>query len=177
MPQFHTAAGTFSHADEKSLYPRFPRVTFGQAVAVGLGAGLVGALSMAVTNQVEQTFTHRPASYVPGRTIATHLGISDTFGRHPDILNHVHHFGMGLMAGPVRAIMSYYGIIGPVASFMHTGIRIMMDQVVENTAGVSALPWTWPINEQVIDCVHKGVYALVTGYICDRVVRGVDWFN
>lgn len=44
MPQFHTAAGTFSHADEKSLYPRFPRITFGQAVAVGLGAGLVGAL-------------------------------------------------------------------------------------------------------------------------------------
>jgi hypothetical protein len=42
---------------------------------------------------------------------------------------------------------------------------------------VSNLPWTWPINEQVIDILHKGVYALVTGYITDRVVRGVDWFN
>ena len=92
-------------------------------------------------------------------------------------MNHLHHFGMGIMGGPVRAIMSYYGIIGPVASFMHTGIRIMMDQIVENTAGVSSLPWTWPINEQVIDIFHKSVYGIVVGYLCDRMVRGVDWFN
>jgi hypothetical protein len=25
--------------------------------------------------------------------------------------------------------------------------------------------------------LHKGVYALVTGYICDRIIRGVDWFS
>ncbi len=73
--------------------------------------------------------------------------------------------------------MAYYGVIGPVASFLFTGLRIAADQVAENTAGTSALPWTWPINEQVIDLLHKGVYALVTGYICDRAVRGVDWFN
>lgn len=53
----------------------------------------------------------------------------------------------------------------------------MMDQAVETTAGVSSFPWTWPINEQVIDVVHKGVYALVVGYMCDKMVRGVDWFN
>lgn len=132
---------------------------------------------MAVSNKVEQFFTHRPGSYVPGRTVATHLGLSNMFGRHPDVLNHLHHFGMGFLAGPVRAIMSYYGVIGPVATFMHAGIRIMMDQVVENTAGTSALPWTWPINEQVIDIAGKSVYALIVGYICDRAVRGVDWFN
>ena len=44
MPQYHTAAGTFSHVDEKSMYPRFPKVTFGQSVAIGLGAGFIGAL-------------------------------------------------------------------------------------------------------------------------------------
>jgi hypothetical protein len=132
---------------------------------------------MALTNKVEQFFTHRPSSYVPGRTIATHLGLSSTFGQHPDIMNHLHHFGMGFIAGPVRSIMSYYGIIGPIATFMHAGIRIMMDQVVENAAGTSALPWTWPINEQVIDIIGKTVYALIVGYMCDRAVRGVDWFN
>jgi hypothetical protein len=84
---------------------------------------------------------------------------------------------MGMLAGPVRAIMSYYGVIGPVSSFFFTGIRMMMDQTVELTADTSALPWTWPINEQVIDVLHKGVYAAVTGYICDKMVRGVDWFN
>lgn len=92
-------------------------------------------------------------------------------------MNNIHHYGMGILAGPVRAVMSYFGIIGPVATFMHTGIRIMMDQAVETTAGVSSFPWTWPINEQVIDVVHKGVYALVVGYMCDKMVRGVDWFN
>ena len=132
---------------------------------------------LTVTNQIEQFFTHRPSSYVPGRTIATHLGLPDAFGRHSDMFNYIHHFGMAILAGPVRACMSYYGVIGPVASFVHTGIRMMMDQLIENTAGTSALPWTWPINEQVIDIVHKGTYALVTGYICDRMVRGVDWFN
>jgi hypothetical protein len=133
---------------------------------------------MSGSNKLEQLFTGRPNSYVPARTIGNHLGVSaDFYKRNVDLLNNVHHYGMGMLAGPVRAIMSYYGVIGPVATFIHTGIRIMMDQSVELTAGTSALPWTWPINEQVIDVLHKGVYALVTGYMCDRLVRGVDWFN
>lgn len=27
---------------------------------------------------------------------------------------------------------------------------------------------TWPVNEQVIDVMHKAVYAFVTGYLTDR---------
>jgi len=73
--------------------------------------------------------------------------------------------------------MSYYGIIGPFASFVFTGLRVAADQVVENAAGTSAMPWTWPINEQVIDLAHKGFYALLVGWITDRAVRGVEWFN
>jgi len=84
---------------------------------------------------------------------------------------------MGVIVGPIRAIMSYYGIIGPVASMLFLPIRMAADQIVENAAGTSDLPWTWPINEQVIDMVHKGVYAFVAGYITDKLVRGVDWFN
>jgi hypothetical protein len=133
---------------------------------------------MSGSNKLEQFFTNRPNSYVPARTVSNHLGITaDTYSRHFELLNQVHHYGMGMLAGPVRAIMSYYGVIGPVATFFHTAIRIMMDQAMETSVGVSNLPWTWPINEQVIDILHKGVYALVTGYITDRVVRGVDWFN
>ncbi|KAF2246301.1 hypothetical protein BU26DRAFT_521730 [Trematosphaeria pertusa] len=133
---------------------------------------------MAGTSKIEQFFTDRPNSYVPARTIANHLGVSPAlYSHHPDILNHAHHLSMGIIAGAIRAGMSYYGIIGPIASFVHTGIRIAIDQFVENTAGVSAMPWTWPINEQVVDLMHKGVYGMVVGYICDYLVRGVDWFN
>jgi len=84
---------------------------------------------------------------------------------------------MGIIVAPIRAVMSYYGIIGPLSSFYFAGLRIIADQLVENWAGVGALPWTWPINEQVIDLVHKGVYAMITGYLTDKYVRGVDWFN
>ena len=54
MPQYHTAAGTFSYVDEKSAFPRFPKVTFGQAIAIGLGAGFVGGIGWKL-----------PATYVP----------------------------------------------------------------------------------------------------------------
>lgn len=84
---------------------------------------------------------------------------------------------MGILVGPVRAVMSYYGIIGPFASLLFTVLRITADQVIEISAGTSALPWTWPVNEQVIDMAHKGVYACVVGYLTDRYVRGVEWFN
>lgn len=130
---------------------------------------------MTLTNKIEQTVTNRPNSYVPGHTTGNLLGLSRD--RHPDLLNQVHHYGMGILTGPIRAVMSYYGIIGPFASFLFTGVRIVADQLVENTAGTSSAPWTWPINEQVIDLLHKGIFALVTGYLCDRAVRGVTWFN
>ncbi|KAJ9625644.1 hypothetical protein H2203_004403 [Taxawa tesnikishii (nom. ined.)] len=161
--------------DPKSTYPKHPRVSFGQAVAIGLGAGAIGGLVMTFSNWAEQLITHRPASYVPGHTTGNLFNLSRD--RHPDILNQVHHYGMAILNAPIRAIMSYYGIIGPFASFMFTGIRIVSDQLAENTAGTSALPWTWPINEQVIDLVHKGVYAIVAGYLCDYYIRGVTWFN
>lgn len=102
--------------------------------------------SMTFSNWAEQLITHRPASYVPGHTTGNLFNLSRD--RHPDILNQVHHYGMAILNAPIRAIMSYYGIIGPFASFMFTGIRIVSDQLAENTAGTSALPWTWPINEQ-----------------------------
>ncbi|KAF2994251.1 hypothetical protein E8E13_001289 [Curvularia kusanoi] len=178
MPQHHLPTGTISYPDEKCDFPAFPRVGFGKAIAIGIGAGAVGALVMTGSNWLEMLFTKRPPSYVPARTLGNHLGVSpEYYSKNTDLLNNAHHYGMGMLAGSVRAIMSYYGIIGPVASFMHTGMRILMDQTVELSAGVSALPWTWPINEQTIDVLHKGVYALITGYICDKIVRGVDWFN
>ena len=30
---------------------------------------------------------------------------------------------------------------------------------------------TWPVGEQVVDVVHKGVYATVTGLVADALIR------
>lgn len=31
---------------------------------------------------------------------------------------------------------------------------------------------TWPVNEQIVDLLHKGVFAAVTGYVADRLILG-----
>jgi hypothetical protein len=71
---------------------------------------------MIFTNKIEQLFTNRPNSYVPASTIAYHFGLHALYREHPDLLNHAHHFGMAIITAPVRAIMSYNGVIDPVAS-------------------------------------------------------------
>jgi hypothetical protein len=43
MPLHNTASGPIAYPDEKSIYPQFPRVSFGSAIAIGLSAGAAGA--------------------------------------------------------------------------------------------------------------------------------------
>jgi len=131
--------------------------------------------SMTMSEKIEQFFTNRPNSYVPGHTVGNLLGLDRD--SHPDFLNHVHHWGLGIATTTVRAAMSYYGIIGPYSSFMFMALRLLTDEVLENSAGTSSPPWTWPINEQVLDLGHKAVFAFLSGYVCDRFVRGVTYFN
>jgi hypothetical protein len=42
------------------------------------------------------------------------------------------------VAGVIRALMSYYGVRGPFASFMFTFLRLSIDQTLENWTGMSA---------------------------------------
>ena len=59
------------------------------------------------------------------------------FSKHVKLLNNANHYGLGMLAGPVRALMSYYGIIGPCEVSSHAGTRSARDQVAETSAGVS----------------------------------------
>lgn len=144
---------------------------------------------MTVTSKIEQVFfTDRPNSYVPAHTLERLLRLpvrpdEERFG-----LNMAMHYGQGAVAGIVRAVMAMNGVMGPFASFMFTGVRLLIDQTLENWTGVGALPWlvfphtivvvdhadewmccrTWPVNEQVIDLLHKSVYAFVTGWFVDK---------
>jgi hypothetical protein len=96
-----------------------------------------------------------------------------------------------MLAAGIRGAMSYYGIVGPFGSYLFMGVRLLIDQTLENWTGVGALPWyvyswqheqepvhwphvnrTWPVNEQIIDLLHKAVFAAVTGYVADRVIVG-----
>ncbi len=66
--------------------------------------------------------------------------------------------------------MAEAGLRGPMGSFLHMNLRLLNDQTLENATGVGAPPWTWPVDEQVIDLMGKGVYAFVTGVVADALI-------
>jgi hypothetical protein len=143
--------------------------TFRKAALTGTAAGLVGAAAMAAAAKLEQLATHRPDSYVPGRTLARLARLAD-----PDserwTRNMAMHYLAGASAGALRGVMSAANLRGPFASLMHTNLRLTFDQTLENATGVGAPPWTWPRDELLVDVTHKAAYAFVTGMLTDALV-------
>lgn len=143
-----------------------------KAAMVGLAAGLTGVAAMTAAEKVEQLFTRRPNSFVPAHTLERLLGLP----RKPDndrlVLNWTMHWGQGVLLGPARGLMAERGYRGPVGSFLFTNLRLLTDQTLENATGVGSPPWTWPVDEQAIDLLHKGIYAYVTGFVADRFIPG-----
>jgi hypothetical protein len=139
-------------------------------LALGLLAGAAGVAAMTLTEKLEQTVTGRPNSYVPAHTLERLLGLPARPDRKRLGLNWAMHWGQGMVLGIVRAAMSRRGVGGPFGSFMFLNLRLLNDQTLENATGVGAPPWTWPRDEQVIDVLHKAVYAFATGAVADRLV-------
>jgi hypothetical protein len=146
-----------------------PRVLL-TAAARGSAAGLVGVAAMTAGEKLEQALTGRPDSYVPARTLLTLLGRSPRDRDQPLVWNHVMHWGTGAALGGLRGLWSAVGLRGPRAHLAHTVVRLATDQTLENAAGTGAPPHTWPVREQVVDTVHKAVYAVATGLLADRLV-------
>ena len=138
--------------------------------AAGRGAllGLAGVAAMTASEKAEQALTGRPDSYVPGRALLTLLGRRPADSAQPLVWNHAMHWGTGAAVGALRGVWSVVGLRGPRAHLAHTVVRLAVDQTVENVTGVGAPPHTWPRQEQVVDVLHKAVYALVTGELADR---------
>jgi len=140
-------------------------------LASGLLAGAAGVAAMTLAEKVEQSFTGRPNSYVPARTLERLLGLPARPDRERLGLNWAMHWGQGIALGPLRAWMAKRGFGGPFGSFLFLNLRLLNDQSLENATGVGAPPWTWPRDEQAIDIAHKAIYAFVTGMVADRLVR------
>lgn len=146
-----------------------PRVLL---VAAGRGAlaGMAGAAVMTAGEKVEQALTHRPSSYIPARTLLTLVGRSPRDDVQPLGWNHVMHYGTGAALGALRGIWAATGLRGPRADLAHTVVRLATDQTLENSTGVGAPPHSWPLQEQVVDVLHKAVYSVATGVLADRLV-------
>lgn len=95
-----------------------------------------------MAEKVEQLITGRPNSYVPARTLERLLAVQAGTPTQLFLLNMAMHYGQGAAAGGIRALMTWNGIRGPFADFMFIGIRLLIDQTLENWTGVGALPWS-----------------------------------
>jgi hypothetical protein len=142
----------------------------GRAAARGAAAGLLGVAVMTAGEKLEQSVTHRPNSYVPGRTLLTLLGRHPGDGDRPAGWNHAMHWGTGAVLGALRGVWAAVGLRGPRAHLAHTVVRLSVDQTLENSTGVGAPPRTWPLREQAWDTAHKAVYSLATGLLAERLV-------
>src|ERR687884_1145520 len=140
-------------------------------VGRGLLAGLVGVAVMTAAEKMEQLLTGRPSSFTPAHTLERILNLP----RKPDQerlwLNWGMHWGQGILLGALRALMAQRGVRGPMGSFLFMNLRLLNDQTLENATRVGAPPWTWPVDEQAVDLLHKAVYAFVTGAVVDRLVE------
>ena len=141
-----------------------------KALLQGLLAGAAGVAVMTLAEKVEQLITKRPNSYVPAHTLERLTGLEPE--QDKDWINWTMHWGQGIVLGAVRGMMAEKGIRGPVGSFLFMNLRLLNDQTLENATGVGALPWTWPKDQQVIDLIHKGIYAYVTGAVADALIDG-----
>jgi hypothetical protein len=144
-------------------------VTIGAAVR-GLAAGLAGVAAMTAAEKLEQAFTRRPNSFVPAHTLEKVLGLPTKPDEERLWMNWAMHWGQGVLLGAVRGLMAERGFRGPVGSFLFMNLRLLNDQTLENATGVGAPPWTWPTDEQVIDLLHKAIYAFVAGATADRLI-------
>lgn len=144
----------------------------GSVALRGLLAGAAGVAAMTAGEKLEQAFTRRPNSYVPARTLERLARLPEQPDGERLARNWAMHWGQGILLGVARAMMAERGVRGPAGSFLFLNLRLLNDQALENATGVGSPPWTWPIDEQVIDLAHKGVYAFVTGAVVDRLVAG-----
>jgi hypothetical protein len=138
----------------------------------GAVAGLAGVAVMTAMEKVEQRVTDRPNSYVPAKTLAALLGRDPAAYDQDRTFNWVMHWGQGILLGTVRGVMAQHGLRGPVGSLLFTNLRLLNDQTLENATGVGSPPWTWPVDEQVIDLSHKAIYGFATGFVADRLITG-----
>src|SRR5919107_1795935 len=141
----------------------------GRVVWQGVLAGAVGAGVMTAGEKLEERLTGRPSSRGPAQTLARLTGIADRTAEESTALNWAMHYGQAMALGPLRSLMAHVGLRGPLSSSKFAVVRLTNDQILENATGVGAPPQTWPRQEQVVDVLHKVVFAFATGVVADAL--------
>jgi hypothetical protein len=139
----------------------------------GLIAGAAGVAAMTTGEKVEQLFTHRPNSFVPARTLARLIQLPEKPDSDRRTLNWAMHWGQGILlgAGPRRHGRSGRPRAGRLV-LVYEPTSPQRSDAGERDGGRARRPWTWPVDEQAVDLLHKAVYAFTTGAVADRLIAG-----
>lgn len=135
----------------------------------GMIAGVAGTAAMTASEKIEQAITGRPSSYIPGHTVERLLVLPTKSDEDRKWMNWAAHWGLGVLGAPWRGIMAEGGMRGPMASLLFFVTRLTTDETMENVTGVGKPPWSWTKGLQVVDVLHKAVYAFATGAVADAL--------
>ncbi len=138
------------------------------AISRGLVAGIAGTAAMTASQAVEMRLTGREGSTVPGKVGAAVLGLSPDAAQE-ERLSQVVHWLHGMTGGVMRGAIGLTGLRGPGAGALHFGALWGTDVTLYAALGIAPAPWRWKPDELATDVFHKGVYAVVTAVVYDRL--------
>jgi hypothetical protein len=138
---------------------------------------------MTVAEKIEQYFTGRPSSYVPGHTLERLLIAPRSSGFRARRTKHSNALrargGCGCHQSPhgrtwnSRTVLRFYIYFRKIDDWSNVREynRGWGASMVSSPTLASVLPSsdctllrTWPVNEQIIDILHKAVFAIVAGF-------------
>jgi hypothetical protein len=136
-------------------------ISVGQAVLLGLLAGIIGTAIFTVVELIDIKITGRAPSTVPGQVGVRLMGRD--IDSNPDLvrkLNPFVHWGHGTMLGALRGLIAATGLAFWPATIVFYLLLEGGDVLLYRALGVEPWPWRWSRAELVRDLTLKGVLAL-----------------
>lgn len=144
---------------------------FGDAIGVGIVAGLVGTVAITLSQLIEMKITKREPSTAPAEAVSKVLDVQPASEEAKQKVSQEVHWAYGTSWGIVRGLVSLTGLKGWPATIAHFAAIWGTSMVM-----MPALKLAPPVTEEdpktiAIDGVHHAVYAVATGLIFDAIRR------
>lgn len=141
------------------------------ALARGAVAGVAGTVAMTASQAVEMRLTGRQPSDVPAQVGERLSGYTPADEAAHQRVNTGVHWGHGVVNGALRGLIGLTGATGASATALHFGAVWGTDAALYHALGIAPPPWAWETAALGTDVLHKGVYAVVTGLVYERLDR------
>ena len=139
------------------------------ALARAVAAGGAGTAAMTVSQLLEMRLTQRDGSDVPGQVAQGLTGAEPVGPRTRAAMSTGMHWAHGVSGGGLRALIGQSGARGPLAAALLFGGLWSIDVTLYRSLGIADAPWRWSKEDLATDLSHKGLYAIVTSAVYERL--------